>query len=80
MPVVRPAALIAMALACAACRAPEPPPTDKPPEPQATAAATPSHTELRDAIQAPQDKARATEATIQQAADKQRDAIDAAAQ
>lgn len=29
--------LAVVLLACAACRAPEPPPTDKPPEPQAGA-------------------------------------------
>lgn len=64
-----------------ACK-PEPPPADKPPEPQA-AVATPAaeqHTELRDAIQAPQDKARAVEGQVEQAADAQRDAIDAQAQ
>ena len=49
----------------------------------ATTAATPqadaaSDTALRDAIQAPQDKARAVEDTLQQAADAQRAAIDAA--
>jgi len=56
----------------AACR-PEPPPTERPPEPQAQA-----HTELRDAIQAPQDKARAVEKTLQDDADRQRAQIDAA--
>ena len=35
-------------------------------------------TELRDAIQAPQDQARAAEDALRQAADAQRDAIDAA--
>jgi hypothetical protein len=29
--------LAALLLACTACRAPEPPPTDEPPEPQASA-------------------------------------------
>jgi len=58
--------------ALAACR-PEPPPTERPPEPQAQA-----HTELRDAIQAPQDKARAVEKTLQDDADRQRAQIDAA--
>lgn len=43
--------------------------------PQADAA---SDTALRDAIQAPQDKARAVEDTLQQAADAQRAAMDAA--
>lgn len=54
----------------AACH-PEPPPTERPPEPKA-------HTELRDAIQAPQDKARAVEQTLQEDADRQRAQIDAA--
>ena len=54
---------------------PEPPPIDEPPTPQATAEAT----ELRDAIQAPIDKAKAVEDTVQEAADKQQAEIDAAA-
>ncbi|MFT3754818.1 MAG: hypothetical protein QM769_02535 [Pseudoxanthomonas sp.] len=58
----------------AACQ-PQPPPTEQPPVPQAQA-----HTELRDAIQAPQNKARAVEDTMQQAADQQREQIDAATQ
>ncbi|WP_425605658.1 hypothetical protein [Pseudoxanthomonas daejeonensis] len=58
--------------ALAACR-PEPPPTEQPPEPQAQA-----HTELRDAIQAPQDKARAVEKNVQEAADRQQAQIDEA--
>lgn len=56
----------------AACR-PEPPPTERPPEPQAQA-----HTELRDAIRAPQDKARAVEKTLQDDAARQRAQIEAA--
>ena len=56
----------------AACR-PEPPPTEQPPEPQAQA-----HTDLRDAIQAPQDKARAVEKTVQDAADRQQAQIEEA--
>lgn len=58
----------------AGCR-PEPPPTERPPEPQAHAQA---HTELRDAIKQPQDKARAVEKTLQEDADRQRAQIDAA--
>lgn len=65
-------AVLACALSLAACR-PEPPPTEQPPEPQAQAA-----TELRDAIQAPQDTARAVEKTLQDNADAQRAQIDAA--
>ena len=59
---------------CCACSKPKPPPTDEPPEPQAAAAA---HTELRDAIQAPIERAKAVEQTVQEAADKQRAEIDA---
>ncbi|KAF1687139.1 hypothetical protein B1992_03880 [Pseudoxanthomonas broegbernensis] len=62
------AALCAIVLA--GCR-PEPPPTEQPPEPQA-------HTELRDAIQAPQHKAAAVEDALQQGAASQRAQIDAA--
>lgn len=51
----------------------EMPDTERPPEPQAT-----THTELRDAIQQPLDKARAVEQTLQQAADQQRKQVDAA--
>ena len=64
--------LLAMPALLAACR-PEPPPTEQPPEPQAQA-----HTELRDAIRAPQDKARDVEKTLQDDADRQRARIDAA--
>jgi hypothetical protein len=56
--------------ACCACRPPEPPPTDEPPEPQAT--------QLRDAIQAPIEKAKAVEDQVQDAADTQRAEIEAA--
>jgi len=58
---------------CCACSKPKPPPTDEPPEPQA---ATPN-TDLRDAIQAPIDRAKAVEQTLQDAADKQKAEIDA---
>jgi hypothetical protein len=60
----------------AACSRPEPPDKERPPEPQAAAPAR--HTELRDAIQAPQDKARAVEGAVDDAAKAQRDAIEAA--
>ena len=60
------------AVLLAACSPPtEPSPIpETPPEPQAT--------QLRDAIQAPMDKARAVETTLQDAAEAQRKAIDAA--
>ncbi|WP_147653537.1 hypothetical protein [Vulcaniibacterium gelatinicum] len=64
--------ILSCALVLAACSRPEPPPTDQPPEPQAE-----SHTELRDAIQQPLDKARAVEQTVEDAAEKQREEIDA---
>jgi hypothetical protein len=71
-PAVRAGALaLGIAMLCG-CR-PEPPPTERPPEPQAQ-----THTELRDAIRAPQDKARAVGKTLQDGADRQRAQIDAA--
>ncbi|UWX04723.1 hypothetical protein H1235_01725 [Pseudoxanthomonas sp. NC8] len=63
-------ALVPGIVLLAGCR-PEPPPTERPPEPQANA-------ELRDAIQAPQDKARALEKTLQEDADRTRAQVDAA--
>jgi len=62
-------ALIAVA-ALSACK-PTPPDPERPPEPQA-------HGELRDAVQAPVDRARAVEDELQQAAEAQRAAIHAA--
>ena len=59
---------IAIVACCAACSPPPKPPTDQPPEPQAT--------QLRDAIQAPIDKAKAVEGQVQDAADAQRKAIE----
>jgi hypothetical protein len=59
---------IAIVGCCAACSPPPKPPTDQPPEPQAT--------QLRDAIQAPIDKAKAVEGQVQDAADAQRKAIE----
>ena len=70
---LRATCLTMLGLGLSACR-PEPPPTDEPPKPQATEA-----TQLRDAIQAPIDKAKAVEDTVQEAADKQQAEIDAAA-
>ncbi|WP_434028037.1 hypothetical protein [[Pseudomonas] boreopolis] len=54
----------------AACKRPEPPSPERPPEPQATA--------LRDAIRQPLDKAKAAQQVTDQAAEQQRAAIDAA--
>lgn len=64
-------AAAAAALTIAACSPPpETPPINEPPEPQASA--------LADAVQAPIERARAVEDTLQGAADAQRQAIDAA--
>ena len=67
----RTGAFVALAL-LAGCT-PEPPDKERPPEPQAT-----QHTQLRDAIQAPLDRARQVEVDTQKAAQAQREAIDAA--
>ena len=66
-------------LALAGCEKPEPPPTERPPEPQAEARvpATADHTALRDAIRAPQDRARAVEDVTLEAADRRRAEIEA---
>lgn len=59
--------VLAASMLLAACRDPAPTPTPDPPEPQTTAA-TEEHTELRDAMQAPLDKAAAVEDTLQESA------------
>lgn len=53
----------------AGCSKPKPPDKDRPVEPQAT--------QLRDAIQAPIEKAQHVEGDVQEAADQQRAAIEA---
>ena len=74
-----PKTLVSMSLlaacAIAGCSKPEPPEKERPPEPKATS--EPRHTELRDAIQAPIEKAKSVEKTTLDAADKQRAEIDA---
>ena len=75
-----PAVLMLAALALAAC-SPEPTPVEPTPVPEdepTPQVVAGDATELRDAIQAPQDKARAVEDTLMQSADAQREAIDAA--
>lgn len=61
-------------LALGACK-PEPPEKEQPPEPQATAE---QHTELRDAIQRPIERAEQVEVDVEKAAEAQRAAIEAA--
>jgi hypothetical protein len=73
----RPAAGFAAALllaTLAGCNAPPPPDKERPPEPQAAT----RHTELRDAIQAPIERAEQVEADTLKAAEAQRAAIEAA--
>lgn len=65
--------LLALSLAAVAgCNRPKPPPKEQQPEPQA------QHTELRDAIKEPIDKAKAVEKSVQDAADQQRAQVEAA--
>jgi hypothetical protein len=63
---------LSLLIACSACSKPEPPKKERPPEPQAQDA-----TQLRDAIQAPIDRAKAVEPQVLDAAKQQADAIDA---
>ena len=60
----------ALSTVSAACSKPEPPEKEKRPVPQA-------NTDLRDAIQAPIDRAKAVEPAVLDAAKKQQDQIDA---
>ena len=72
------AAAIATLLLCAACSKPAPPDTDRPPDQGATAGNTAGNaTELRDAIQQPIDRAKAVDGQVEDAAAKQRAAVDA---
>ena len=57
-----------------ACSKPQPPEKEQPPEPKAAQA----HTQLRDAIQAPLDKAKGVEDQLQKDKDTQDAAIEAA--
>ena len=70
---------LAAALALGACSdpAPTPTPTPDPPEPQ-TAATAEEHTELRDAMQAPLEKAESVEVTLQESAAARDEALEAA--
>ncbi|HEY1142093.1 MAG TPA: hypothetical protein VGE88_18095 [Lysobacter sp.] len=57
-----------------ACSKPQPPEKEQPPEPKAAQA----HTQLRDAIQAPLDKAKGVDDQLQKDKDAQDAAIEAA--
>jgi hypothetical protein len=71
-------ALTALLLCAAACSKPEPPPTDRPPEPQARRPGGQGQAnELRDAIQRPIDRAKAVEPQVLDAARQQQADIDA---
>jgi hypothetical protein len=61
--------IVAIVALVAGCSRPKPPEKDRPVEPQAT--------QLRDAIQAPIQKAEQVEGDVQEAADQQRAAIEA---
>ena len=69
---LRIAASTLLLLGCAACSKPEPPKKEQPPEPQAE-----QHTELRDKIQKPIERANAVEGQVLDAAKQQQDDIDA---
>ena len=69
---VRPLLCCALLLFAAACSKPQPPEKERPVDPQAQ-----GHTELRDAIQAPIEKAKKVEDTTQDAKEAQDAAIEA---
>jgi hypothetical protein len=69
------ASFLLLACAAAGCSAPKPPPSDQPPDPQATAQHA-RDTQLRDAIRQPIDKAKGVEDTTLKAADEQRQQIE----
>ncbi len=65
-------AVVLLPLLLGACQRPPAPPTDRPPEPQASA--------LRDGLQRPLDAAHAAQQRVDRAAAAQRQAIDTATQ
>ena len=70
---------LAAAVALGACSDPAPTPTPDPPEPQTAASASAEeHTELRDAMQAPLEKAESVEVTLQESAAARDEALEAA--
>lgn len=66
---------LAAGLALCGCSDPAPTPTPDPPEPQTAAAE--AHTELRDAMQAPLEKAQSVEVTLQDDAAERDAALEA---
>ena len=80
---IRVMAMAGLVLACVACSKPAPPEKERPVEPQAAVAAETGTAgtgaiDLRDAVRAPIDRAAAVEDAVLDAAEQQRDAIDAA--
>ncbi len=74
--------LVGCLVVLAACSKPQPPEKERPPEPQAAAQAAKQaeqHTELRDTIRRPIDRAKAVETQVIDAAEQQKAAIDAQA-
>lgn len=71
---------LAATLALGACSDPAPTPTPDPPEPQtaASTATAEEHTELRDAMKAPLEKAESVEVTLQESAAARDEALEAA--
>ncbi|GGA79432.1 hypothetical protein GCM10011521_17110 [Arenimonas soli] len=67
---------LAAGLALCGCTDPAPTPTPDPPEPQTATAE--AHTELRDAMQAPLEKAQSVEVTLHDDAAERDEALEAA--
>jgi hypothetical protein len=70
--------LLTCLVGAAGCSKPKMPDHDNPPDPQTSAAEVVPPTQLREAMQKPIDKAEAAQASVDAAADAQRNAIDAA--
>jgi hypothetical protein len=70
--------LLTCLLGLLGCSKPEIPDHDDRPEPQTSAAEAAPPTQLREAMQKPIDKAEAAQASVDAAAEAQRNAIDAA--
>lgn len=70
--------LLTCLVGVAGCSKPKMPDHDNPPDPQTSAAGVAAPTQLRDAVQKPIDNAEAAQASVDAAAEAQRNAIDAA--